>query len=207
MNIYLYCIDYVIIIIIPILRKQPCSLSFIMLFEFNDLIMNFTGIMCLVIIAWLLIKLYRFWTVTKLYAAGYFDIKIEVSWLFWQDLDHKIFNPDILEPNVTYELGTLLPPYPNLWYPVIQSTDLKKGQVKPLYVLEKNLVVYRSLSGNVHALDAFCPHLGAHLGVGGSVLGEDIRCPFHNWTFNGSGHCTGIPGLKSIMINSNKFIY
>ena len=55
---------------------------------------------------------------------------------------------------------------------------------------------YRGMSGKVHILDAFCPHLGAHLGVGGSVVEEDIRCPFHSWTFNGAGVCSGVPGIQ-----------
>ena len=29
--------------------------------------------------------------------------------------------------------------------------------------------------------DAYCPHLGAHLGHGGIINGECIECPFHAW--------------------------
>ena len=43
-------------------------------------------------------------------------------------------------------------------------------------------------------VDAYCAHLGAHLGVGGRVEGECIRCPFHGWRYDGeSGKCTEIP--------------
>jgi len=42
--------------------------------------------------------------------------------------------------------------------------------------------------------DAYCPHLGAHLGAGGRVEGECIRCPFHGWTFKGGdGRLANIP--------------
>ena len=34
-------------------------------------------------------------------------------------------------------------------------------------------------------MDAHCPHLGAHLAVGGRVEGECLRCPFHGWKFDG----------------------
>ena len=48
-------------------------------------------------------------------------------------------------------------------------------------------------------LDAYCPHLGAHLGVGGKVEGDNIRCPFHNWCWSGeSGACVDIPYAKRI---------
>ena len=43
--------------------------------------------------------------------------------------------------------------------------------------------------------DAFCPHLGANLGVGGAVCGDGIICPFHGWRFDGSGHLVEVPGL------------
>jgi phenylpropionate dioxygenase-like ring-hydroxylating dioxygenase large terminal subunit len=47
-------------------------------------------------------------------------------------------------------------------------------------------------------MDAYCPHLGAHLGVGGKVEGSALRCPFHAWKFDGSGRCIEIPYAKRI---------
>ena len=37
------------------------------------------------------------------------------------------------------------------------------------------------------------PHLGAHLGVGGKVIGETIQCPLHGWRTGGDGRCIEIP--------------
>lgn len=46
----------------------------------------------------------------------------------------------------------------------------------------------------MHIFDAYCPHLGANLGVGGIVKGDCIECPFHQWSFRASdGECTNIP--------------
>ena len=46
----------------------------------------------------------------------------------------------------------------------------------------------------VSIVDAYCPHLGANLGVGGRVHGNCIECPFHGWQFDGeSGQCVKIP--------------
>jgi len=42
-------------------------------------------------------------------------------------------------------------------------------------------------------MDAYCPHLGANLGVGGRVVGDCVECPFHGWQFNTEGQCTSIP--------------
>ena len=57
-----------------------------------------------------------------------------------------------------------------------------------------NLAVFRGEDGRAHVVDAYCPHLGAHLAVGGAVIGDCIQCPFHGWEFNGdTGKCTHIP--------------
>src|SRR5918997_821796 len=48
--------------------------------------------------------------------------------------------------------------------------------------------------GAPRTMDAHCPHLGAHLAVGGRVEDGCIRCPFHGWRFDGgSGECVEIP--------------
>ena len=63
-----------------------------------------------------------------------------------------------------------------------------------LHYFGRELVLFRTESGEAHAVDAYCAHLGAHLAVGGKVEGEGIRCPFHGWCYDGaSGQCTDIP--------------
>ncbi len=37
-------------------------------------------------------------------------------------------------------------------------------------------------------LDAYCQHLGANMGVGGTVEGEHIVCPWHGWQMAGRRH-------------------
>lgn len=88
----------------------------------------------------------------------------------------------------------VLPPYPNGWFRVVLAQSLRPGDVLPFRAFGVDMVVFRSVSGRAHVLDAWCPHLGAHLGVGGKVDGEEIVCPFHGWRFDGcSGKCTAIP--------------
>ena len=74
---------------------------------------------------------------------------------------------------------------PKGWYAVAFSSDLIEGAVKPVHYFGQDLVVFRSRSGQAKVLDAYCPHLGAHLGEGGRVMGETIRCPFHGWQYDG----------------------
>lgn len=79
------------------------------------------------------------------------------------------------------------------WYHVAWSTELKPGDVRPLTVFGDEYVLYRSERGIPVMLSAFCPHLGAHLGYGGCVVGEDLRCPFHEWVWSPTGENVDIP--------------
>lgn len=59
----------------------------------------------------------------------------------------------------------------------------------------EHFAVFRGLDGKAYVVDAYCPHLGANLAVGGKVVGRScIECPFHGWQFDGeNGKCTRIP--------------
>jgi 3-ketosteroid 9alpha-monooxygenase subunit A len=85
------------------------------------------------------------------------------------------------------------PRYPNGWFQVAYSEDLPPAGVLPLKYFGRDLVLFRSGDGAPNLLDAHCPHLGAHLGYGGKVDGNCIRCPFHAWEFDGRGQCTKVP--------------
>jgi phenylpropionate dioxygenase-like ring-hydroxylating dioxygenase large terminal subunit len=82
------------------------------------------------------------------------------------------------------------------WYWALRAIELKQGQACAINFLGRELVVFRGTGGKVTALDAFCPHMGAHLAEG-KVEGDDIRCLFHYWKFNAQGNCVEIPCQKS----------
>src|SRR5512145_2144386 len=81
------------------------------------------------------------------------------------------------------------PAYPNGWFRVAYSHELARAEVRPLFLLGRDLVLFRDEEGVARVLDAHCRHLGAHLGHGGKVEGGGIRCPFHAWRWNGEGVC------------------
>lgn len=80
-------------------------------------------------------------------------------------------------------------PIPNSWYAVAFSSELKPGTVLSRTLAEHELVIFRTRSGRLSVMDAYCPHLGAHMGIGGTVEGETIRCPFHAFRFDTGGVC------------------
>ena len=91
-----------------------------------------------------------------------------------------------------------VPPFPTGWFQVAYSDELAVGEIVPLHYFGQQLALWRDEHGKAHVLDAFCPHLGAHLAYGGAVVGDNIRCPFHYWTFDGQGRCTEVPYAEKI---------
>ena len=85
-----------------------------------------------------------------------------------------------------------LPPYPNGWYKILDDHEIKKEKVVSVNLCGKKMVAFRTKEGKVGVLDAYCPHLGADLGVHGRVVDGCVECPFHAWRFNPDGECEGI---------------
>ena len=84
-------------------------------------------------------------------------------------------------------------PIPSGWFAVAFSSELEPGEVKPVRYFDRELVLFRTSDGTAHLLDAFCPHLGAHLGHGGCLKNDRLVCPFHAWEFSAEGQCEHVP--------------
>jgi 3-ketosteroid 9alpha-monooxygenase subunit A len=76
--------------------------------------------------------------------------------------------------------------FPTGWYQVAFSDELSATAIPKRY-FERDVVLYRGESGQAYVFDAHCPHLGAHIGYGGTVVGDEIACPFHGWRFDADG--------------------
>jgi nitrite reductase/ring-hydroxylating ferredoxin subunit len=84
-------------------------------------------------------------------------------------------------------------PIPFGWYCIGYPEDFPAGTAKALYYFGRHLVAWRDADEALHLHDAFCPHLGAHLGHGGTVQGCELVCPFHGWHYDTTGTNTHIP--------------
>ena len=87
-------------------------------------------------------------------------------------------------------------PIPAGWFFAAYSDSLQKGEVRNIEFLGQEWVMFRGENGTVGISDPYCPHLGAHLGHGGKVVGDNIRCTFHHWEYNAEGFCKNIPYAK-----------
>jgi nitrite reductase/ring-hydroxylating ferredoxin subunit len=88
--------------------------------------------------------------------------------------------------------------YPRAWYCIAWSGEIRAGRVIPHRILERDLVLWRDRTGRLHCQAAHCPHLGSHLGYGGEVDGDSLKCPLHGWRFDGDGKVCGQPGPDRI---------
>ena len=89
-------------------------------------------------------------------------------------------------------LETYPHPFPDGWYRVMRSARLRRGEVRHLECLGRQLVAWRGKDGQAHVMNAFCPHLGAKLSLG-RVCDDSIECPFHRWRFTGDGRAVHVP--------------
>jgi phenylpropionate dioxygenase-like ring-hydroxylating dioxygenase large terminal subunit len=101
------------------------------------------------------------------------------------------------QPRETHRIFNRWDLIPDGWYIALESSRLKKEQVRSVQIAGQHLVVFRGKSGLVSALDGFCPHMGVDLGIG-KVEGEQLRCFFHHWKFDRNGDCTAIPCQEKI---------
>ena len=89
--------------------------------------------------------------------------------------------------------------FPFGWYAIEMSDFIAIGEVKPLRYFGKDLAIWRGEDGRVRITDAWCKHLGAHMGHGGKVHGNLLECPFHAWRYDGEkGVVKEIPYAKAI---------
>jgi 3-ketosteroid 9alpha-monooxygenase subunit A len=59
------------------------------------------------------------------------------------------------------------------------------------------LVVFADSAGRLHVLDAYCRHMGGDL-TRGTIKGDAIACPFHDWRWGGNGRCQAIPYARRV---------
>lgn len=84
------------------------------------------------------------------------------------------------------------------WHCLGLSDSFRDGKPHTLEAFGTKLVVFEGEhSKKLNVINAFCPHLGGNLGEG-TIKGDAIACPFHDWRWAGDGKCAGIPYAKRV---------
>lgn len=65
---------------------------------------------------------------------------------------------------------------------VAKEGDIPEGQGQAFPVAGRMAAVFLE-NGEYHAIDDFCPHMGASL-AGGPLEQGVVACPWHNWRFD-----------------------
>jgi phenylpropionate dioxygenase-like ring-hydroxylating dioxygenase large terminal subunit len=88
------------------------------------------------------------------------------------------------------------------WHPVAASSGVGAGKLVPVRLLDRELVLWRGSSGEVHAWRDRCPHRGTRLSIG-RVEADQVICAYHGWRFAESGRCTHFPALPELTPPAN----
>ena len=84
-------------------------------------------------------------------------------------------------------------PMPFGWFKVAMPDEIGRDAIVTKRYFGTELVLWRTADDELVCQEAYCGHLGAHLGVGGKVEGSCIRCPFHGWAWGTDGANVDIP--------------
>ena len=87
------------------------------------------------------------------------------------------------------------------WHCLGLSEKYKDGEPHAVQAFGQKLVVFRSGDGALHVLDAYCRHMGGDL-TQGTVKGDQVACPFHDWRWGGDGRCKQIPYSKRVPLRA-----
>ncbi|NIH79541.1 Rieske 2Fe-2S domain-containing protein [Amycolatopsis viridis] len=87
------------------------------------------------------------------------------------------------------------------WHCLGLAETFRDGKPHAVTAFGTKLVVFAGADGTLHVLDAYCRHMGGDLSQG-SVKGNEVACPFHDWRWGGNGKCVSIPYAKRVPLRA-----
>jgi 5,5'-dehydrodivanillate O-demethylase len=78
------------------------------------------------------------------------------------------------------------------WTPVALLSDLEPGRAKPLRIMNQLFTYYRGESGEPYLVGFYCAHRSTQMSTG-FIEGDEIRCFYHGWKYDGMGQCIEQP--------------
>jgi 3-ketosteroid 9alpha-monooxygenase subunit A len=90
---------------------------------------------------------------------------------------------DVGEPPTRFARG---------WHCLGLADSFRDRQPHAIEAFGTKLVVFADAAGALHVLDGYCRHMGGDL-TQGTVKGDEVACPFHDWRWGGDGRCKAVP--------------
>ena len=82
--------------------------------------------------------------------------------------------------------------HPDFWYPVAVAKHLKKGKSLGVSFAGEPIVLVRTESNKIYALEDRCAHRQLKLSTG-QVSGCNLICQYHGWAYDGEGKVAHVP--------------
>ncbi|WP_182347121.1 Rieske 2Fe-2S domain-containing protein [Tomitella gaofuii] len=83
------------------------------------------------------------------------------------------------------------------WHCLGLAEWFRDGKPHSVEAFGGKLVVWQDTKGELNVLDSYCRHMGGDLSQG-TVKGDEVACPFHDWRWGGDGKCKEIPYAKRV---------
>src|ERR1700722_16667169 len=97
----------------------------------------------------------------------------------------------------TIDAGSLPTRYARGWHCLGLGATFPQGGAHPVSAFGTKLVVFADSAGVLHVLDGYCRHMGGDLTTG-TIKGDQVACPFHDWRWGGDGKCAMIPYARRV---------
>ena len=87
------------------------------------------------------------------------------------------------------------------WHCLGLKSAFADGQPHGVEAFGGKLVVWQDTQGEINALDGYCRHMGGDL-TQGTIKGDEVACPFHDWRWGGDGKCKAIPYARRVPLRA-----
>jgi 3-ketosteroid 9alpha-monooxygenase subunit A len=87
------------------------------------------------------------------------------------------------------------------WHCLGLADTFRDGTPHAINAFGTKLVVFATSGGALKVLDGYCRHMGGDL-TQGTVKGDNVACPFHDWRWSGEGRCVEIPYAKRVPLRA-----
>jgi 3-ketosteroid 9alpha-monooxygenase subunit A len=87
------------------------------------------------------------------------------------------------------------------WHCLGLADTFRDGKPHAINAFGGKLVVFQDSQGNLGVLDGYCRHMGGDL-TQGTIKGDEVACPFHDWRWGADGRCKMIPYGKRVPLRA-----